>query len=269
MESRTIERDGDRLHGLWRPGEGTPVLLVPGAMADARSFGPVAEALEHPAPVLVLNRRGRAPSGALGPDYGFETEVADLLAWVAHLGKVRLAGWSYGGTIALETAARPEAAALVEGPVVAYEPVLAPFGRDVLPALSAADPERAVEIVNVDLSGFPRERVEELRSSPDWPVLCSLAAPLAAELAAIDTFRPDPEAWSRVRAELILGERNRGVEPYGPAFDRVADLLPDSRTTLLPGQGHLAHAEDPVALGRLMGELLSRPAVERPVPAAR
>ena len=246
-----------RLHGLWRQGAGTPVIVVPGVMADAEAFRPVAEALERPDPVLVLDRRGRGPSGDLGAGYGVDAEVADLLAWAAELGGARLAGWSYGGTIALEAAARAGADGPVVGPVVAYEPVLGPFGASALPALREADPDRAVEIVNLDVSLFPRERVEALRSSPAWNVLRALAAPLAAELTALNEFHPDPAEWSRVRAELILGEHNRGAEPYGPAFDRVADLLLASRTTLLPGQGHLAHAEDPVALGRLMGDLLA------------
>lgn len=257
MESRTIERDGVRLHGLWRPGRGVPVVVVPGAMADAEAFRPVVEALDLPDPVLVLDRRGRAPSGGLGPGYGIDTEVADLLAWVAEFGQARLAGWSYGGTIALEAAARTGAGGPVVGPVVAYEPVLAPFGMSALPSLREADPDRAVEIVNIDISRSPRERLEALRASPAWKRLRLLAIPLAAELTAINAFRPDPALWSPVRAELILGEHNRGAEPYGSAFHRVAGLLPRSRTTLLARQGHLAHAEDPVALGRLMGELLA------------
>ncbi|KIF72938.1 hypothetical protein QR77_00825 [Streptomyces sp. 150FB] len=261
MESRTIERDGVRLHGLWRPGKGVPVVVVPGAMADAEAFRPVVEAMDLPHPVLVLDRRGRAPSGDLGPGYGIDTEVADLLAWVAEFGQTRLAGWSYGGTIALEAAARTgadgSASGPVVGPVVAYEPVLPPFGMAALPSLREADPDRAVEIVNIDISRSPRERLEALRASPAWKTLRLLAIPLAAELTAINAFHPDPAKWSRVRAELILGEHNQDAEPYGSAFNRVVDLLPRSRTTLLAHQGHLAHAEDPVALGRLMAELLA------------
>lgn len=82
-----------------------------------------------------------------------------------------------------------------------------------------------------------------------------LAAPLPDELTALNAFRPSD--WSGVTARLILGEVNQGREPYGVAFDRVAERLPSARTTLLPGQGHLAHVEDPAALGRLVAELLA------------
>ncbi|OYO07365.1 pimeloyl-ACP methyl ester carboxylesterase [Propionibacteriaceae bacterium ES.041] len=253
MESRMIMRDGVRLHGLWRAGEGPPVVVIPGVMADAESFGPVVDAIEGGRPVLIVNRRGRAPSGPLGKGYAVAVEVADLRAWLDELGRpVSLVGWSYGATIALEAAAGDPRVTRVVG----YEPVLAPFGADALPALRAADNDRRVEIVNLDVSLFPPKRVAELRASPAWPVLARLAEPLADELTALNEFRPGD--WSGVHAELILGELNQGGEPYGSAFDRVAERLPSARTVLLHHQGHLAHAEDPASLGRLIGELLAR-----------
>lgn len=254
MESRTIERDGVPLHGLWRPGSGVPIVVVPGVMADAASFVPVVDAVDRPEPILVIDRRGRSWSGPLGPGYSTETEVADLRAWLDHLGgPVNLVGWSYGATIVVEVAARDER---VRG-AVGYEPGLPPFGKEALPALWAADPERRVEIINLDISRVPPKRVEALRASPVWSDLCRLAEPLAEELTAANDFRPDPR-WAGVAAELIIGEYSQGIEPYGPAFERAAALLPHSRATVLPGQGHLAHAEDPAALGVMITELLGR-----------
>jgi pimeloyl-ACP methyl ester carboxylesterase len=255
-ESRFIRRQGTRLHGLWRPGRGAPIVVLPGVMADAESFVPVAEAIALPEPVLVIDRRGRASSGPLGEGYSLETEVADAKAWIDRLGgAVSLVGWSYGATIAIETAARDRRVERTIG----YEPVLGPFGTDALPALRVADLARRVEIVNVDVSRLPGERVEELRATPAWPVLCRLSEPLVEELEALNAFSPD-ERWRDVGVELIIGSHSLGVEPYGPAFDRVAELLPRSATTVLPGHGHLAHAEDPSALGSLIGDLMSRPA---------
>lgn len=254
MESRTISRDGVRLHGLWRPGSGSPIVVVPGVMADAAAFLPAVDAIARPEPVLVVDRRGRSGSGPLGAGYSVQSEVADLRAWLDDLaGPVLLFGWSYGATIALEVAARDDR---VVG-VVAYEPGLAPFGRAALPALRTADPERRVEIINLEISGVPPERVEALRASPVWADLCRLAEPLYAELVAANAFGPDP-GWRSVAAELIIGEHSQGIEPYGPAFDRAVARLPRARTTVLPGQGHLAHAEDPAALGGLVTELFGR-----------
>jgi pimeloyl-ACP methyl ester carboxylesterase len=95
VKSRYIDRGGIRLHALWQSGTGTPLVVIPGVMTDAKGWRRVAEAVDRPEPVLVLNRRGRTPSGPLGIDYGVETEVLDLLAWLEWLDRpARLLGWS-------------------------------------------------------------------------------------------------------------------------------------------------------------------------------
>lgn len=254
MESRTIIRDGTSLHGLWADGTGTPVIVVPGVMADARAFEPVATAFGEPGPVLVLDRRGRRLSGPLGADYSGAVEVADLRAWIGELGgPVRLFGWSYGATIVLETAAIDDRVVTT----VAFDPVLGPFAAEAGAALRAADLDGRVEIVNRDISRVPAEQVVALRASPAWAVLRELAHPLPDEHAAVNAFVPDPR-WARVPARLILAELSRGTEPYGPAVDRAAARLPLATTDLLPGLGHLAHAENPAALGAFAGRLLRR-----------
>ena len=268
MESRLINRPpahagdvGVPLHGKWRPGEGTPIIVVPGAMADAESYTPVVDAMEGPEPVLLLDRRGRSASGAQGAGYSTQTEVDDLRAWLDHLGvPVTLVGWSYGATIALELAAHDPRVRHVIG----YEPVIAPFGLELLPALRVADLDTRVEIINRDLSRVPAEAIEELRASAVWPALRRLAEPALAELEAINSFRPSA-GWAALTADLIIGEHSQGSEPYGPGFARAAERLPRAITTVLPGQGHLAHVEDPTALGKLITILLAnRPQQPQP-----
>lgn len=252
MNSRLIERDGVPLHGLWRAGHGSPIIVLPGAMADAASYVPVVEAIDRPEPILVLDRRGRSASGPQGATYSTATEVADLRSWLDQLGgPVVVFGWSYGANIALELAARDDRISQVVG----YEPVLGPFGAELLPALRTADLDTRVEIINRDLSRVPAEAVAALRADPAWSELRRLAEPAVAELEAINSFEPSA-GWSDLTPDLIIGEHSQGTEPYGPAFDRAAARLPRSRTTVLPGQGHLAHIHDPVALGRLITELL-------------
>lgn len=252
MESRTIHRAGTSLHGLWRDGHGSSLIVVPGALADAQAFVPVIDAVNWPGPALILNRRGRGGSGGLGDDYSLEVEVEDLLAWIKALDSpVRLMGWSYGGNIVIEAAARVR----VED-VVAYEPGLGPFGLFALPRLWEADPAQRVEIVNREISQVSARDVEDLEASPAWPQLVRLAGPVPAELKAMNDFDPG-DRWEGIEAKLILGELNQEGSLYGEAFGRVARKLPLSTTTILSGQGHLAHAAAPTALGRLVGSLLS------------
>lgn len=260
MESRYIDRDSTHLHALWQPGTGTPLVVVPGVMTDAKGWRRVAVAVDRPEPVLILDRRGRAPSGPLGIDYGVETEVLDLLAWLEWLDQpARLFGWSYGGLVAIEAATRTAAVRHV----IAYEPVLRPFGAAAVSTLRAAiaggDLDRAVEVVNLDVSRYSPEHVTALRATPAWASLRLWAAPVAEELAALNAFTPKPERWSElgIPVDLVVGEHSRDGEPYGTAFTAVQRILPDAAVHILPGQGHLAHVEAPETLGHLVGGIVA------------
>lgn len=185
-------RAGTTLSHQVRPGTGTPLVLVPGVMADAATWHPVAAAIELPNPVITLNRRGRAPSGALGADYSVDVEIADLRHILEQVGHAHLFGWSYGALIALEAALDTTHVRSV----TAYEPVGRPFAPSVVPRLRRAiadgDLDEAVTLINIEVSGFSAEYVAELRRGPAWPALRTLAAPLAAELAAINSHRTAP-----------------------------------------------------------------------------
>ncbi|MGW2836776.1 alpha/beta fold hydrolase [Streptomyces sp. NPDC001493] len=244
-----------------RPGRGRPLLVVPGVMADAASWQPVVDALRTTHPVHVLNRRGRRPSGPLGSGYTVSTEVEDLshVLDVLDTGSgVDLFGWSYGGLIALEAARKHPAISSL----TLYEPVVRPFGAQALEALHradlAGDLDRAVEIVNLDVSGFSAAYVAELRQTSTWQVLRPLAAPLARELAALNAHPADLPGYGDLRmpVTLLLGGDNEGTAPYGEPFARIAAAMPRARVRVMPGQGHLAHAVDPGALARAIDESL-------------
>ncbi|MDO3636113.1 alpha/beta fold hydrolase [Mycolicibacterium arseniciresistens] len=247
-----LRRAGTTLSAESRPGTGTPVLIVPGVMADASTWRPVVEAIDLPNPVVTLNRRGRAPSGPLGAGYSVGVEVEDLRHVIDTLGDVHLFGWSYGALIALETALGCDRVRSL----IAYEPVGRPFAPEVVAplhdAVAAGDLDRAVALVNTDVSGFNDEYVAQLRRSPAWAVLRPLAAPLADELAAINAHRPTLDRYRELDlpVTLILGARNDGNAPYGTAFARFAEALPQANVVRLAGQGHLAHVEAPADLAR-------------------
>ncbi|MGW0855030.1 alpha/beta fold hydrolase [Streptomyces sp. NPDC002690] len=263
-----VEREGVTLALTRRAGLGRPLLIVPGVMADAASWQPVVDALDVAGPVYVLNRRGRRPSGALGPGYSFRTEIDDLghvldviTAEEDARQGVDLFGWSFGGLVALETAARHTRHV---HSLTLYEPVVRPFGNHVLDALREAaddgDLDRAVEIVNRDMSGFSEQYVARLRESDTWEVLRPLAAPLFHELTALNEHPAGLGEFDalEVPVTLLLGAENEGTAPYGDAFARIASALPRARVTVMPGQGHLAHAHDPVGLAGHVVEALAR-----------
>lgn len=254
VQNLVFDRAGTALTADVRPGTGTPILLVPGVMADAATWLQVVDSIDLPNPVITVNRRGRYPSGPLGADYSVRVEVDDLRHIIDALGDVHLFGWSYGALIALETALTCERIVSL----TAYEPVSRPFAPDVVQplrqAIAAGDLDRAVTLVNTDVSGFSADYVADLRRSPAWAVLRPLAGPLAEELAAINTHRPALDRYRTLPmpVRLILGTRNEGQAPYGTAFAAFADALPQAPVVPLADQGHLAHVEAPAALAALI-----------------
>jgi hypothetical protein len=110
------------------------VIIVPGSMSDAHEWRNVAGAITAWPSVVVVNRRGRSPSGPQTDTYSVRTEVKDLRVVIHNFsGASALFGWSYGGLIALLAANE-----LSMPHVIAYEPVMKPFGEHALPALKAA-----------------------------------------------------------------------------------------------------------------------------------
>jgi pimeloyl-ACP methyl ester carboxylesterase len=240
--------------------DGPAIIVVPGVMADAAAWSGVAHRLVGWETVAVVNRRGRHPSGPLTGAYSVATEVTDAATVMQGFADVRaLLGWSYGGLITLHLAS------LMAAPqVIAYEPVMAPFGADALPDLrkahGAADLDASVEVALRQVTGMSHEAVTALRAEEaTWAELRRLGAPIYAETLAINQApRPETLATAAARVDLIIGERNRNRNPYGTSFTAVARHVPGATIHLLDGQGHLAHLEAPAHLANLVNRLRAR-----------
>ncbi|WP_145636360.1 alpha/beta fold hydrolase [Rhizobium sp. ERR 1071] len=130
---------------------------------------------------------------------------------------------------------------------------LANAGRKLF-ALSQGDTDRAVEIINCDVSGFDQAYVDALRRTPTWPDLCRLSLPLGSELSAIAEFEPNYAGYASIDrpVTLILGEQNEGRAPYGTAFERFAKAIPNARIERLSEEGHLAHISNPAILAEVI-----------------
>jgi pimeloyl-ACP methyl ester carboxylesterase len=85
-------------------GAGPGLILVPGALAVAADFVPLACALCDVFTVHVLERRGRGASGPQGEDYAIARECEDLRAVQSATRADLVFGHSFGGFVALEAA---------------------------------------------------------------------------------------------------------------------------------------------------------------------
>src|SRR5258706_174575 len=100
-----VSPDGTKI-AFDQTGAGPPVILVVGAFNDRATGAPLAKALASRFTVLNYDRRGRGASGDTQP-YAVEREVEDLDALISEVGgSARVFGYSSGGNLALEAAAR-------------------------------------------------------------------------------------------------------------------------------------------------------------------
>jgi pimeloyl-ACP methyl ester carboxylesterase len=105
---RVASRDGTEI-AYWTTGEGPPLVLVHGAVADHNRWRPLLPFLEPHATVHAMDRRGRGASGD-GPAYELAREFEDVAAVVDAVAEasgsaVDLYAHSFGGLCAFGGAA--------------------------------------------------------------------------------------------------------------------------------------------------------------------
>lgn len=100
--------NGIQLHYLDHPGDGPPLILMPGLTANAHSFdGLIAAGLNEKHRVLTLDLRGRGLSDKPETGYSMADHAADVLALLDSLGleQALLGGHSFGGLLTYYMAA--------------------------------------------------------------------------------------------------------------------------------------------------------------------
>ena len=258
MTQKWIETDDGRITvDVYGAPDAAAMIIIPGVMADSAAWATVAQRVTSAKTVAVVNRRGRDPSSAMTDDYSLDTEVRDARAVLNAFSDVQtLFGWSYGGLISLHLAN-----AVAIDHVIAYEPIMAPFGADELEGLraahEAADWDRSLEIVLGEVTSMPDSAIEALRSNAAvWAGMRQLSRPVYDETRAMnESLSPREFATEAARIDLVIGEKNRGQAPYGRTFDDVLGLTPRAVVNQLSGQGHLAHLEAPEQLAGMIDDL--------------
>src|SRR6195256_1592922 len=180
--------------------------------------------------------------------------IADMADWTASLidaagaAKARLVGHSMGSLIALETAARHPAkvsALHLIGTAAAMA-----VGSDLLKAAEAND-HSAVDMVSIWGLGFQAELGGSLapglwmHSGAQRVLEQSRPGVLFNDLSACNAYQNALVAAARITvpATLILGERD--IMTPARAGKALAAALPNARTIILRGAGHMMMAERP------------------------
>jgi 3-oxoadipate enol-lactonase len=251
-------------------GAGPPLLLLNGYGATKDDWDPAfRDALAAGSRVICPDNRGVGASPEAPPSLTVAAMAEDVIALMDARAIITaaVAGWSMGGFIAQEIAARhPERVDRLV--LLATDP-----GG---PATVKAPPE--VEARLRDHSGTPRERAMRLlrllfpppvaaRMDAEYGELVAAARAalsieaLRAQEAAVDRWHDEDEAADRLAAITAPTLIAHGTEDELIPFtngELLAEGISDSRLVAFEGAGHAFMAQEPRRAADLIGEFVAR-----------
>jgi pimeloyl-ACP methyl ester carboxylesterase len=250
-----LSRDGTAIAYV-RAGSGPSLVLVHGTNYDHSTWDRVLPALQERFTVYALDRRGRGRSGD-SSSYAIEREYEDVATLVdAVPGPVVLLGHSFGGICAL-------GAALLTrnlGKLILYEPPFAPLERfgspAALPRMEAFLYEgrraEALETFLRELISMPEAEVRRMKTLPEWSAQVASAHTLAREGRVVAVARRDLPRYADLAVPTLL--MRGGVSPSlcTEVDEALQGVLPRTRGTVLPGQGHFAMNTAPELFVRVL-----------------
>jgi pimeloyl-ACP methyl ester carboxylesterase len=237
-------------------GMGPGLVLIPGALAVATDFVPLAQALSEIFTVHVIERRGRGASGPQGADYAITRECEDLRAVQSATGAALVFGHSFGGLVALEAAigdsglrhvAVYEPGVSIDGSVPigwaercrseldAARPLDAfvTFARGMSPKSAGRAPRWMLKVIlRLAIRGSEREQKFRLLRGTIRE---------HAEAARLDGTA---ERYRQISAQILLMS-GRHASGTARATHALADLLPAARTASLERCDHFAPEKRP------------------------
>jgi pimeloyl-ACP methyl ester carboxylesterase len=269
MDTRQIQRGRVRANGAElyyeARGDGPPLLLVAGGLADAGQFAALGEALAEQHRVITYDRRGNsrslAPAGWTTTTVDEQADDAAALLEALGIPTASVYGHSIGAPIALDLALRrPE----IVDTVILHDPammsvladpgaVLAMVGPLVEEAMQVGGPAAAADAFYRFAVGGALDALEPAtyeRMKADGAVL------FGVEFQTLSGWRIDEEALGRTRVPVLV---LAGVESP-PFFREAADWLVGrlgGAVEQVPG-GHGAPFDHPADLAAQVARFIDR-----------
>jgi pimeloyl-ACP methyl ester carboxylesterase len=257
--TRVASRDGTEI-AVWSSGQGPPLVLVHGAVADHTRWRPLLPYLEPHVTVHAMDRRGRGASGDT-PGYAIEREFEDVAAVVDAVAEASgsatdLYGHSFGGLCAFGGATLTTGV----GRLVLYEgwPPADVRRRELPPGLGGrldallaeGNRDAVVETMFREVVLMPEAEITALRAQPAWPARVAAAPTIVRELRAIPRVPFDPGQAARIAVPTLLLTGSVSDDPFASDIATVAAALPDARVGVLDGQRHVGDILAPELFAR-------------------
>lgn len=235
---------------VWVEGQGPPLVMVHGSIADHTTFEPFVAVLRRHLTTFSMDRRGFGSSGDTA-DYSIERDFEDVAAVVdavaARTGRpVALWGHSFGANCAMGGASLSTNVRHL----VIYEPSLGipypPGSIDAVDqALARGDNDAAIVAVFVDILELTDEEIDAMRSGPLWPVRLAAAPTVPRECRAEESWEYEPGRFDAITAPTLVLAGSDSVGVIVEATRRASDAIPHASVHVLEGHAHFAHKTDP------------------------
>jgi pimeloyl-ACP methyl ester carboxylesterase len=230
-----------------RSGSGPPLVLVHGMAGNHARWElfDVRARLAERTTVYAMDRRGHGESGDIG-EYALEREFEDVAAVVDSIDEpVHLLGHSHGGLCALEAALRTDNVASL----IVYEPA-GPWEeghlyseetyQELETLVADSENERALLVFLREVVDLPDSQIDDLRAAPNWSARVAEAPTLPREYRAPATYEFEPERFTDTTVPAVLLVGGESPQWIRDVTDDLNDALPNSRISVLEGQGHVA-----------------------------
>lgn len=258
-------RDGTRI-AFDKTGTGPALLIVNGALADKSAGVELAKLLAPHFTVYSYDRRGRGISGDKQP-YSVQREIEDIEALIDSVGGSALVyGKSSGAALALQAASslgrKVDKLALYEAPYSDADGAAKAwreFRARLTVELAAGRKAEAVAMF-LQFVGMPPQALEQLKGSPAWAGMVSMAHTLAYDNAVLGEDRSVPVAVAAdVTAPTLIMDGSASLEsmPFMRATaDKLGKVIPGAQRQVVEGEAHDASAK---ALAPILVKFLGKP----------
>jgi pimeloyl-ACP methyl ester carboxylesterase len=231
---------------VWSDVTGDPsgplVVVIHGSMDRSAGMLKVARQLDDRAHVLRYDRRGYGRSCPHDGPYGMQQQVDDLAALLANRAAV-LVGHSYGGNVALATAARHphlvRALSIYESPL-SWEPWWPGTTAGANALATRGEPADAAEAFMRRLVGDARWEALPERTRQQRRIEGAAMVGELSDLRAHAPWRAD-----QIRVPVLAGYGSKGRPHHRRGMEHVAATVAGAQVVPLDGCGHDAPMTHP------------------------
>ena len=212
-------------------GDGPPVILVHGGLANSNYWALQVPVLAHKYKVIVLDSRGHGRSTRPNGQITYDAMSSDVLALMdyLHVRRAALVGWSDGAIIGLDIA------------------IHHPERLTKLFAFAAnSDPSGVLDVSKSSVFTAYAERAshEYQRLSPTASRFKDFLANIRNMWATQPHFTDEELHHIRVPAWIVDGDHDEAIKRENT--DHMASLIPEAGELILPDVSHFAFLQDPV-----------------------